>query len=224
MELVLKYIHRCHHVPLAHKRKINDIEPYIAASDYFLKLTPEVMQGSVDDAANANKTTIWYVNGASSSDSLYANYHAYLFDATHKIATCRKACDKWTNKYRYHKTLLSEKQQHHRKIMSGSEQSQRVQIIKQFLEELEGGGGGGGEDTSEKGKLHDSLQSIGESSGYESFRYRPEDEECEIVEELKEPWKVSNRKNDEDDIDLSEDLFVKGSVQLGMYDTNLELK
>lgn len=189
---------------MAHKRKITEVEPYIAASEYFIKLTPEVMRNSSSAEDTSQSKTIWYVNGGS-SDSLYSNYHAYLFDAHHKIANCLKVCDKWCHKYRYQKVPLGRLQQTQQTQRKLNEQNQKVQILKLLLDELEGGG--------EVKTGQDSLQSIGESSGYESFM--PDDVDVEEIVKEQQPWKISTRKADDIELDLSEDLFMKGNVQLG---------
>lgn len=269
-ELVLKHLTPCYHVPLAHKRKINEVEPYLSASDYFLNLTPEVMKslnsitfentGSPPPSSSSSSGTIKTIGhtnfGINNSDSLYSNYYAYIFDAHHKIAQCKKACDDWPNKYRYQKLTSSRKNSgsvsetnnltninnNNNGNAKKGVNSQKVQMIKQILEELDCGeickvtvcvSPSSGSDNGEKNKLHDSLQSIGESSGYESFRYRPEDDpESESSENnnkipieesqksiiVQEPWKVSSRKlSDDVELDLAEDLFAKGTINLGEY-------
>lgn len=269
-ELVLKHLSPCYHVPLAHKRKINEVEPYLAASDYFLNLTPEVMKNlnsitnenngsspppsSSSSTGTNNSKSIGHNFGINNSDSLYSNYYAYIFDAHHKIAQCKKACDDWPNKYRYQKLASSRKNSgsvsetnnltnnnNNNGNAKKGVNSQKVQMIRQILEELDCGteickitvcvSPSSGSDSGEKNKLHDSLQSIGESSGYESFRYRPEDDpESESSENkiqaeesqksimIQEPWKVSSRKlSDDVELDLAEDLFAKGTINLGRY-------
>lgn len=97
-------------------------------------------------------------------------------------------------------------------------------------------------DENTTGKQLDSLQSIGESSGYESFKYRPEDEDDDtpaqqpttnkssdnsfstinssnnvtIIKQHLPPWKVSSYKEDQQiELDLSEDFFTQGTVSMG---------
>uniref|UniRef100_A0A336LVH9 CSON005889 protein n=1 Tax=Culicoides sonorensis TaxID=179676 RepID=A0A336LVH9_CULSO len=197
VELVLKYLLPCHHVPLAHKRKINEIEPYLQASEYFINLTPEVMKLSqAISASHDNTNNSWNNYGLNITDSLYSDYYAYTYDAHHKIAQCKSAVDRWTTKYqRYQKRRNSNQDQPNVSVSETkktssltSNTSQKVQMIRQILEEMDNtlmntnhepiqtSASENGSD-SNRNKLHDSLQSIGESSGYESFRYRPEDDE-----------------------------------------------
>lgn len=207
--------------------------------------------GSQPENANASLVpSSWNNYGLNITDSLYADYYAYTFEAHHKIAQCKKVVDRWTNKYQKY-----QKRRNSNDITScnsdtkkSSNSSQKVQIIKQILEEMENGLSNSGglsspvsasENGSEnRNKLHDSLQSIGESSGYESFRYRPdEDEQSEGSETINsskvedisssncmgrssasvgEPWKVSSRKIEDTYIlESAEDLFTAGTVNLG---------
>lgn len=97
-----------------------------------------------------------------------------------------------------------------------------MELIRSFLNEFSNENGDG-----EKSKQLDSLQSLGESSGYESFKYRPEDESDERAGEAdgnnygesirkSESWKLSSRKQEpEIEFDFSEDLFTQGTVSLG---------
>lgn len=249
--LVLKYLLPCHHVPLAHKRKINETEPYLQASEYFINLTPEIMKLS-QSIANDTGTVpnSWNNYGLNITDSLYCDYYAYTFDAHHKIAQCKKVVDRWTNKYqRYQKRKITN-DTHDQEPNSTSnsdntkKSSQKVQMIKQILEEMDNGLTGtfvspvsASEASDTRNKLHDSLQSIGESSGYESFRYRPEDDEqsegsetlaTSKIEDLSsssglgkitgEPWKVSSQKIDENVVlESADDLFTAGTVNLGAF-------
>ncbi|XP_063707999.1 FHIP family protein AAEL005291 isoform X2 [Culicoides brevitarsis] len=254
--LVLKYLLPCHHVPLAHKRKINEVEPYLQASEYFFTLSPEIMKtshalASAQNDENSsslvpNAANSWNNYGLNITDSLYADYYAYTFEAHHKIAQCKKIVDRWHNKY--------QKYQRRRESNSNPDQtlnnetkktisSQKVQMIKQILEEIDNVGLStpsplsASSDPEARNKLHDSLQSIGESSGYESFRYRPDDDEqseesetlaTSKIEDLScsssskcpvgEPWKISSQKIEDTLIlEAAEDLFTAGTVNLGSF-------
>ncbi|KAH8269880.1 hypothetical protein KR018_009742, partial [Drosophila ironensis] len=55
-----------------------------------------------------------------------------------------------------------------------------LELAKQFFTEFGGGAPAAAGETGEK--QLDSLQSIGESSGYESFKWRPADEESEATD------------------------------------------
>ena len=185
----------------------------------------------------------WNYYGLYTGDSLYSNYHAYLFDARHRIAQCKVSCDQWSNGYRYQKHPQNKRSE------------RTMDLIKSLLSEFayDSSMPNSGVDAhSEKGtKQLDSLQSLGESSGYESLRYRPEDDDnssssnaltlsaaastnndstvgsqngdgldCNGVHKRKtEIWKVSNRHHDTViDLDFSEDLFTQGTVTLGELD------
>lgn len=251
--LVLKYLLPCHHVPLAHKRKINETEPYLQASEYFINLSPEIMKLShaiaaqSDDANTSLVHNSWNNYGLNITDSLYSDYYAYTYEAHHKIAQCRKVVDRWTNKYQKYQKRRDSNEEPNISSCSeakkGSNSSQRVQMIKQILEELDGNGLStsslssptSASENETRNKLHDSLQSIGESSGYESFRYRPdEDEQSEGSETIAtskmedvsvssgkvvvEPWKISSRKiEDTLVLESAEDLFTAGTVNLGEF-------
>lgn len=262
--LVLKYLLPCHHVPLAHKRKINEIEPYLQASEYFINLSPEIMKLSHAIAAQSDDSNTslvynsWNNYGLNITDSLYSDYYAYTFEAHHKIAQCKKAVDRWTNKYQKYQKRRNYNDTHdhdtdqannNSDTKKSSNSSQKVQMIKQILEEMDSGLSMMSSDclsptsasdngSENRNKLHDSLQSIGESSGYESFRYRPDDDEqsessetlaTSKIEDVSsssgmgkssaivgEPWKISSRKVDETLVlESAEDLFTAGTVNLG---------
>ncbi|XP_037937042.1 UPF0518 protein CG3558 isoform X2 [Teleopsis dalmanni] len=270
LELLLKYMLPGKHVPISYRHKINMIDPYTNSAQFFLDLTPDVMKRvrdltkhkSLGDTVTNNaylqsnpslpsptstmSKTIganWNYYGVHTGDSLYSNIHAYLFDAHQRIAQCKNACSNWTNKYKYQKWQT--------KAIRNNLQS--LEIVKQFLSEFTGGtmlttAIISNEQTNildgnDKKQL-DSLQSIGESSGYESFKWRPTDEDGEATEAMaaqnstattdemeqncnvngnkhvkREGWRVSSNRNDilPTDLDLSEDLFAQGTVSLGPF-------
>lgn len=98
-----------------------------------------------------------------------------------------------------------------------------MELIRSFLNEFSHNENG----DSDKSKQLDSLQSLGESSGYESFKYRPEEDSDDKSGETdsstygetlrkSESWKLSSRKQEpEIEFDFSEDLFTQGTVSLG---------
>jgi hypothetical protein len=269
LDLVLKYLLNGQHVPISHRHKINKIEPYTTAVEGFLDLTPDIMKcsnlismenesgsGQASDVIVGNSGSAavsktiganWNHYGMNKGDSLYSNYHAYLFDARHKVAQCRHACEQWTSTYRYQKIHAST---NGRKADKASEKV--VQMIKNFLSEFStdapaaassaivfntssvthslNARGANSSGDSEREKQPDSLQSIGESSGYESFKYRPEDDDmtptvAAVASGLSSPaekdvrtglWKQSSKSPEPQiDLDMSEDLFAKGTVSLG---------
>ncbi|XP_055378728.1 FHIP family protein GJ17503 isoform X2 [Condylostylus longicornis] len=188
----------------------------------------------------------WNHYGLYSGDnSLYSNFHAYLLDAHYKIAQCRSGCLDWSNQYKYQKwppRRGSAQQQHMEKM---------IEMVKTFFTEfgsnvcpniMQSATNVNNETQifeCDKSK-YDSLQSIGESSGYESFKYKPDDEtdmtntannvsmgnihsdvedngaksrSCETP-----VWKISSKKDVSLlDLDFSEDLFAQGTATLGPF-------
>lgn len=204
----------------------------------------QAVAAQTDETNTSSVNNSWNNYGLNITDSLYSDYYAYTFEAHHKIAQCKKVVDRWMNKYqKYQKRRRSNDASDTKKA---SLSSQKVQMIKQILEEMDNGlsmTSSGGisppvstSDMEHRNKLHDSLQSIGESSGYESFRYRPDDDEqsegsetlaTSKIEDISsssgkttavvgEPWKVSSRKiEDTYVLESAEDLFTAGTVNLG---------
>lgn len=243
LELLLKYLLPCQHIPLLHRHKINKIDPYSTAVQFFLDLSPEIMQQATDSVALQQIQPIsktiganWNHYGLHTGDTLYSNYHAYLCDARHRIQQCKQACNNWSNTYRYQKYPSNKK---------STERS--IELIKSLMNEL------GYETigyrvsspvdmTIDKGtKQLDSLQSLGESSGYESLRYRCEEDESTasttnglsnnvspetnameildsegFIKRKYEVWRSSSRRPEPViDFDFTEDLFIQGTVTLG---------
>lgn len=259
-ELILKYLAGARHIPIAQKHKINKIQAYGKTVDYFLDLAPEVMKNSNKILAEHNSMdyqqpasmptpsqssvsrTIganWNHYGLHTGETLYSNYHAYLYDAHQKIKRAKAACDQWTDNY-FYKSPAKDKQ---RQLQAKLPNDQLVQMIRSFLTEfhvepLDEHANGG----AVAGKQLDSLQSIGESSGYESMKYRPEDDDesssemsqqktndsgfstmvnsagvsnVTIVKNM-EPWRVSRYKDDQIiEMELTEEIFTQGTVSLG---------
>ncbi|XP_011177239.2 FHIP family protein GJ17503 isoform X4 [Zeugodacus cucurbitae] len=201
LELLLKYILPGKHVPISHRHKINKIDPYINTVEFFLDLTPDVMKrareltkhkslgdtvttqpahAALPSPTSTMSKTIganWNYYGLHTGTSLYANFHAYLFEAHCRIAQCKNACAKWTNAYKYQKWPPKNMR---------AQQAQTLELVKQFFTEFSVGALSDAthvfDSTNammstrgavEKSAQPDSLQSIGESSGYESFRWRP---------------------------------------------------
>lgn len=217
LELLLKYLLPGKHVPISYRHKINKIDPYNNAAEFFLDLTPEVMKRAreltkhkhVGDTANHTHPTMpsptstlsktiganWNYYGLHTGDSLYANYHAYLFEAHFRIMQCLTACLNWTHDYKYQKWPRK----------SGKANNQTLEMVKQFFNEynnsslLEQSNLISSSTTfyDDKKQL-DSLQSIGESSGYESFKWRPADEDVVVGDELPHSTNVSVTMGDID--------------------------
>lgn len=238
LELLLKHLLPCKHIPILHRHKINKIDPYSMAVDFFLDLSPEIMKQPATSLAHQQIQPVsktiganWNHYGLYTGDSLYSNYHAYLFDARHKINQCKNACDAWSNTYRYQKHPPNKKSE------------RTMELIKSLLAEFNGDNNlDTGIDKSTK--QLDSLQSLGESSGYESLRYRYEEDETSSstgittmgsmqvplnesnclesidtdgsIKRRNEIWKQSSRRTEPViELDFSEDLFTQGTVTMG---------
>jgi hypothetical protein len=273
VELILKHLAGAAHIPIAQKHKINKIQAYAKTVDYFLDLTPEVMKNSnkilnehksLDYQPAASSTTAQTVNINSSAsvsmtigtnwnhyglhtsgDSLYSNYHAYLYDAHQKIKQTKQSCDRWSDNYFYKSPAKGGEKMRNAKMPN----DQLVQMVRSFLSEFNGlemAAASTPLPSTAELKLTDmdSLQSIGESSGYESMKYRPDDEDetssgnagdisqrstnndgnqisatmnsnVTIVKNV-EPWRISRFKEDQIiELELTEDIFTQGTVSLG---------
>lgn len=200
LELLLKYLLPGKHVPISHRHKINKIDPYLNTTEFFMELTPEVMKRARDlarprsiqdpgetNAAASLQTTMlpslpspvmsktiganWNYYGHYTGDSLYANLQAYLFEAHSRIAQCQRDCAKWAHNYRYQKWPRQGQTR---------ATTHAMELAKQFISEFCTTPAALTPVASETGeKQLDSLQSIGESSGYESFKWRPADEDVD---------------------------------------------
>lgn len=243
LELILKYLLPCKHVPILHRHKINKIDPYASAVEFFLNLSPEIMKQPANSIAQQDIQPVsktfganWNHYGLYTGDTLYSNYHAYLCDARQRIQQCKKNCDNWSNSYRFQKNP------------SANKSERTIELIKSLLSEFSYEPV---TDTNDKNLTQlDSLQSLGESSGYESLRYRYEDDEqnstalpttqitsslpATIIDEqnidtegnLKrkfEIWKQTNLTGFDSvmDLDYSEDLFAQGDATVGKTLENL---
>lgn len=243
IELILKHLNGTPHIPIAQKHKINKIQAYSKTVDYFLDLTPEVMKKnnkiiaehkSLDFQTPTTTSTTppvsmtigtnWNHYGLhTNGESLYSNYHAYLYDAHQKIKQTKQSCNRWSDNY-FHKNLMKGEKQ------SKMPNDQLVQMIRSFLSEFNGTSSSATSDLK-----FDSLQSLGESSsGYESMKYRADDDEdintnqqndsnkfkimnsnVTIFKNV-EPWRISRFKEDQIiELELSEDIFSQGTVSLG---------
>lgn len=223
LELLLKYLQPCKHIPLSHRHKVNKIDAYTNVVDFFLELSPEVMKEACDSVAQQQIQPVsktiganWNHYGLHTGDSLYSNYHAYLFDARQRIGQCQRSCNLWTSAYRYEC------------IATNRRSEKTMELIRSFLSEFTIS-----DNTNERSKQLDSLQSLGESSGYESFKYRPDDEELSSEtditinnrttnDELKrkfDSWRLSSKKYvPEIELDYADDLFAsqQKAITLGM--------
>ncbi|XP_055536086.1 FHIP family protein AAEL005291 isoform X2 [Wyeomyia smithii] len=121
LELVLKHLLHCQHVPISHRYKVNRVDPYGNSVEYFLNISPEIMKkvnnvlninnnntllsGGENNERNISKTigANWNHYGLNTGETLLASYQAYLLEARNRIVQCKHACDQWNNTYRYQK-------------------------------------------------------------------------------------------------------------------------
>ncbi|EAA00076.3 AGAP011705-PA, partial [Anopheles gambiae str. PEST] len=243
LELMLKYLLHCKHVPISHRYKINRVDPYTQAVEYFLNITPDIMK-KVNSVLSINNGGL-ASNGASSAaagqpavvataktiganwnhyglntttgETLLANYQAYLLDARNRIVQCKHACDQWNNVYRYQKLSKANFTGAPNVAANGAGSSGQNSLVNP-------------EDVRALKQL-DSLQSIGDSSGYESLNVfsqtsndlvapgtMPQEPQLKQQQQRIDAWKVSSvREEPIGDLDLSEDLFAQGTVSLGPF-------
>lgn len=148
------------------------------------------------------------------NESLYGNYHAYLCEARRKIQLCKSGCKQWSSKYDGHANGLS-KIPNDKIILSVVKdfQLEHSNLIKDSSNPftVENYNDEGLSEPMSNNNLHtsphvvytsskeeDSLQSIGESSGYDSFKYKSEDHHGTPDEE---------HGTSEDDKEFTEDSF-----------------
>lgn len=244
VELLLKYLIGAKHVPIAQRHKINKIQSYAKTVDFFIDLAPEVMKNSnkiiaehnsmdyqqpasLPHSSNVSKTigADWNHFSTISSETLYSNYHAYLYDSNQKVKQKKQACTQWTDNYFYKAAKATQKE-----IQSQIPNNFIKQMIKSFLTEF-------ADEASESSQLSakqfDSLQSIGESSGYESL-FRPDEDDdmsesthqsslmsSNNVKKSIEPWKISAREEKSIEIDLLESNLTQEAVSLGKLPTHV---
>lgn len=243
VDLLLKHLSGAAHVPVTQRHKINQIQSYAKTVDYFTDLAPEVMKNSkkiiaeynlidyqqptsLSHSSNVSKTigADWNHFSTISSETLYSNYHAYLYDSNQKVKQKKQACNHWSENY-FYKMIPKE---NHSQIPNNFVKQLIKNFLTEFASELY-------EPPSQPvtGKQFDSLQSIGESSGYESLFRLDEDEDmseigydksnesdrCNVIsssrnmKKIAEPWKVSLREEKPAEIDL--DTLAQGTVSLG---------
>ncbi|KOC65034.1 UPF0518 protein [Habropoda laboriosa] len=173
LELCLGALSPCSHVMLSQRRRLRDIDPFGRAAEKFLSLTPSCCSPltSINSQFNSLPNSTTYerhsnttseslkslpalINyGVKLSDSLYGNYHAYLCDARQKIRACRIACSNWS--YQYNGELP--------KDSTTSKSVKEMSLIDK--KELDSS-------IEDSNTAMNSLLSLGESSGYESFAFK----------------------------------------------------
>ncbi|KYN44499.1 hypothetical protein ALC56_00942 [Trachymyrmex septentrionalis] len=180
LELCLGALNPCSHVMLSQRSRLRDVDPFGRAAEKFLSLTPHccsvftpmdsqtnslpnVVLSTYDkygcttsDSMKSLPASINY--GTRLSDSLYGNYHAYLCDARQKIKACRIACSNWSCQYDgnlpQHK-LLNEN-------IGMTECTEEISFNKKESDSC----------IEDSTTAMNSLISLGESSGYESFAFK----------------------------------------------------
>ncbi|XP_063972429.1 FHIP family protein AAEL005291 [Diachasmimorpha longicaudata] len=113
LELCFSSLTPCSHVMLSQRRRMRDLDSYGSTAKKFLSLRPScclswsnaVLQSNskcinkIDNKQTANSPN-WLMNyGSRVGESLYGNYHAYLFDARQKIVSCQIGCSYWSSQY-----------------------------------------------------------------------------------------------------------------------------
>uniref|UniRef100_A0A0C9RG73 AAEL005291_0 protein n=1 Tax=Fopius arisanus TaxID=64838 RepID=A0A0C9RG73_9HYME len=109
LELCLSSLIPCSHVMLSQRRRMRDLDSYGSTAKKFLSLRPSccltwgstVLQSKRTNPPDNQQTSPnWLINyGSRVGESLYGNYHAYLFDARQKIVACQIGCSYWSSQY-----------------------------------------------------------------------------------------------------------------------------
>lgn len=222
LELIFQHLKPCMHLMASQIKLLNDFDPYCQNVEKFLMLTPvccinsqQSRRSSVEkqsprtsisniDQPKMIGITNWNHYGSQMSDSLYGNYHAYLCDARMKIASCKIACSVWSHKYNgresnkpnvnvpihEYKSVLYECQQ----LLSHLAPTDEKEVESSDL-------------FTEENTALNSLQSLGESSGYESLKIKPEDVPMNDQASSSTPvWQISqvNEENNESESETFE--------------------
>lgn len=144
VELILKHLVPCNHVMLSQRRRLREVEPYASSALKFLSLSPaccSLRAVPMPPRIRLPASTQSYAYGLRPEESLYGNYHAYLCVAKTKIESCSRNCRNWSESY------------------DGEESAAFNSSIRKFSAIKS-------ENCDRNG---DSMLSIGESSGYNSF-------------------------------------------------------
>ncbi|XP_044019833.1 FHIP family protein AAEL005291 isoform X2 [Aphidius gifuensis] len=108
LELCLSSLTPCSHVMLSQRRRLRDHDSFGSTAKKFLSLRPAccldgtwlhnfIHRSSSKQDKTTNSLMVNY--GAKVTESLYGNYHAYLFDAKQKIISCQIGCSYWSSNY-----------------------------------------------------------------------------------------------------------------------------
>ncbi|XP_077285417.1 FHIP family protein GJ17503-like isoform X2 [Arctopsyche grandis] len=148
----------------------------ICSVDQNMSSLTSVTEESIPMTNSLSPTSSAY--GLNANESLYGNYHAYLCEARRKILSCKKSCSKWSSTYDGFcdsSSSISPKP---------ADSNTIIEVVKKFqlehsnlVKETSDGSGELSNDNiyTQMNKEEDSLHSIGESSGYESFKYKGDD-------------------------------------------------
>ncbi|XP_022836488.1 UPF0518 protein v1g243165-like, partial [Spodoptera litura] len=160
------------------------------------------VNGVHDDIAMSSLVHEIKVNYGNPNDTLFGNYHAYICDSRFEIVSRVLACSNWTSRYDSvtppkRETNNNTKETKEIDIVSPKEQDSLISCTSGYETKTS--------DSSEKEqhsltslneqenevktelnelKEHDSLTSTGESSGYESFKYKEGEGDEGFAEEL----------------------------------------
>lgn len=115
LELCLGALAPCSHVMFSQRRRLRDIDPFGRGAEKFLSLTPGCCSPIASSSSINSLPPFSMANrqpsmdsiksmplpnyGASTTESLYGNYHAYLCDARQKIISCQIGCSSWSSRY-----------------------------------------------------------------------------------------------------------------------------
>lgn len=178
VELVLKHLFPCSHVMLSQRRRLREVDPYSPSALRFLSLSPSccsVRSSPLPVQPQSLQSAQTPAYGLRPEESLYGNYHAYLCDAKSRIETCAKNCSRWSQTYNGDETKL------YNILNISSNKSSAINKNENC------------------DKTGDSLQSLGDSSGYNSFAMKGSPEttpENEPEDEKKEEVHKSFTSND----------------------------
>ncbi|KAF9410858.1 hypothetical protein HW555_010196 [Spodoptera exigua] len=160
------------------------------------------MNGLHDDIAMSSLVHEIKVNYGNPNDTLFGNYHAYICDSRFEIVSRVLACSNWSSRYDSvtppkRETNNNTKETKEIEIVTPKEQDSLISCTSGYETKTS--------DSSEKEqhsltslneqenevktelnevKEHDSLTSTGESSGYESFKYKDGEGDEGFAEEL----------------------------------------
>lgn len=108
LELCFSSLIPCSHVMLSQRRRLRDLDSFGSTAKKFLSLRPACCLDTTwihnflhrSSASKQEVSPNLMVNyGSKVTESLYGNYHAYLYDAKQKIISCQIGCSYWSSTY-----------------------------------------------------------------------------------------------------------------------------